>query len=764
MTGQAKSIGEQGPTSEQVDALAAFAHFAELSVNVGDVPALASRAAQVLRSSLGEISAAYYEPEGELWRARAWSDDITLEVVTAIRAGIPQDAPSFAEAVASRSPLFVAGWNAEAESIGETREYGAVALYPYFTAGQPIGILVIGTQAAREWTQRERTVFGSVGRSLGLALERAEQGRALRERTEALDAFVRFAEASAASSELGVLAREAFTVLETYFPDATCGLYELERGGWGMHLYSDHLPPAAQAIIETGLPLDTPLFSGPLERGEAEFIDDWQALYADANPLFRTTGAYPVVVGGQVVSFLAIWLRQPRPWQERDKAIVRAVSRSLTLALERAAALEALRNQQGELEARSRALEAFTNLLRDLTVRADAVELVRRAQEVVMSMLPDGCALYYQLESGVWFNVSQVGDLGNPELQAVIDAGLPYETTQNLTTPWQTQQPYYQDRYDQTTDALPELTTQIGSTATLPVLVAGEPVGVFVVALFGSRPWQRQDQAILEAVVGSLGLALGAAQSVLNLRDRSTELERSNSDLEQFAYVASHDLQEPLRTITSFAQLLVGRYRGQLDDKADNYLAMIEGGTARMGRLLQDLLTFSRVTSSAQLLRPVDLNRVISAVQSDLHDQISRSQAEISVGELPSVMGDATQLRQLFQNLIGNAVKFSVPGRAVRVNVSAEQIGVMQRLTVSDNGIGIAPEFQERIFTIFQRLHSREAYEGSGIGLAVARKIVERHGGEIGLDSVLGEGTTFWLTLPVAERDPRQTHIEQFGS
>ena len=748
---------------QQIDALEAFAYFTELSINADDVQALALQAAQVLRSSLGEISAAYYEREGELWRARAWSDDITPEVVTAIRAGIPQDAPSFAEAVASGQPLFVAGWNAEAESIGETREYGAVALYPYFTSGQPVGVLVIGTQAAREWTQRERTVFSSVGRSLGLALERSEQGRALRERTEALDAFVRFAEASGSSSDLGALARQAFRVLESLFADAVCGLYEREKGGWAMYLYSDQLPAAAQAVVTSGLPLDTPLFAGPLERGEAEFVDDWQALYNDAHPLFRTTAVYPILVGGAVKSFLAVWLKTPRAWQERDRAILRAVGRSLTLALERAAALEALKQQQAELEARSRALEAFTDLMRDLTAQSGSLGLVRRAQEVVLAMLPPGSTLYYQLEGEVWFNVSQVGELGNPELQAVIDAGLPYETTQNLTIPWTTRRPYYQDSYDRDTDNLSELTGGIGATVSLPVMVAGEPVGVLVVALFGSRPWQRQDQAILEAVVGSLGLALGAARSVLALHERSSELERSNSDLEQFAYVASHDLQEPLRTITSFTQLLVGRYRGQLDDKADNYLAMIEGGTARMGRLLQDLLTFSRVASSAQLLRPVDLNRVISAVQSDLHDQISRSQAEISVGELPSVIGDATQLRQLFQNLIGNALKFSVPGRAVQVSVRAEQVGSVQRLTVSDNGIGIAPEFQERIFTIFQRLHSREAYEGSGIGLAVARKIAQRHGGELGLDSVLGEGTTFWLTLPMAERDPRQTHIEQFG-
>ena len=736
------------PLSDQAQALEAFAHFTELSANVNDVQALAQQAAQVLRSALGEVSAAYYEREGELWRARAWSDDITPEVVSAIRAGIPQDAPSFAEAVASGQPLFVAGWNAEAESIGETREYGAVALYPYFLSGQPYGILVIGTQAAREWTPLERTVFGSVGRSLGLALSRSGQSRQLRERSEALDAFVRFTEASAASSDIEVLARQAFMVLESLFADAVCGLYERERGGWAMRYYTANLPTQAAEIVAGGLPHDTPLFVHSLNSGEPDFVDDWKARSADAYEAFRTTGVYPLMVGGEVVAFLAVWLTSARDWQERDRAIMRAVGRSLTLALEQAATTEALRNQQAELAARSHALEAFTDLMRDLTVQADDRTLIRRAQEVALSMLPDGCALFYRIEAGLWRLITQVGSLHNPSLQAVLDAGLPYETTQNLTIPWTTKQPYYQDSYDRDTDNLSELTEGIGATVSLPVLVSGEPVGVLVVALFGIRPWQPQDQRILGAVVGSLGLALGAAHSVLALRGRSDELLRSNSDLEQFAYVASHDLQEPLRTITSFAQLLVGRYRGKLDDKADLYLNMIEGGTARMSRLLQDLLSFSRVTSSAQPLKVVPLSGVLRAVTSDLQDQISRSGATLDIGELPEVLGDATQLRQLFQNLIGNALKFAAPGRPPVVRVSAQPQGELWRVSVSDNGIGIAPEFYERIFTIFQRLHSREEYEGSGIGLAIARKIAERHGGELWLESVPGEGTTFYLTLP----------------
>ena len=506
-------------------------------------------------------------------------------------------------------------------------------------------------------------------------------------------------------------------------------------------------------MVLAGLPLDTPLFAAALKSGEADFVDDWFAQVPGSNEPFRTTGVYPIVIGGEVRAFLSIWLKISGIWQERDRAIVRAVGRSLNLALERAAATEELRRQRAELLARTQALEAFASLTRDLTLQAEEVTLVHRAQEVALSLLPQGCALYYRPEGAQWRVISQIGSLNAPALQAAIDAGLPYETTHNLLLPWQTRQPYYQAQYDRSTDNLEELTGKIGATAALPVLVAGQPVGVFVVALFGHRTWTPADRSSLEAVVGSLSLAKEGAQSVLALRARSAELERSNSELEQFAYVASHDLQEPLRTVTSFAQLLVGKYRGQLDPKADVYLGMISDGTARMSRLLQDLLTFSRVATSAQPMQVVPTGDVVAAVLSDLQDQLSRTGASVSTLALPRVWGDTTQLRQLFQNLIGNALKFSAPGRPPEVHLSAQRDGAHWRFSLSDNGIGIAPAFFERIFTIFQRLHSREEYEGSGIGLAITRKIVERHGGEIWLESQPGQGTTFYFTLPDAPQE-----------
>jgi|GEM_PF-1493533 len=747
----------------QNEALDAFTQFTALAATTRDIPALALRAAEVLQTTLGGISVAYYEREDTLWKAHAWSSDISAEVVAAIRAGVPLDAPSFAGASALEEPLFVSAWNAQAEQIEETREYGAVAFYPYRLADTPPGLLVIGTQAGHQWTAREQTVFRAVGRSLGLALERASQARLLAERTEALDAFVRFSEGSGLSSDLGELAQQAFSVLETFFPGCTCSLHERRAEAqtgtpetrWEIECYTHNISVELAEIVLVGLPLDTPLFAAALASGEADFVDDWFTHVPGSNEPFRTTGVYPIVIGGEVRAFLSVWIKISGTWQARDRAIVRAVGRSLNLALERAAATEELRRQRAELLARTQALEAFAALTRDLTLQAEEVILIHRAQEVALSLLPEGCALYYRLDGNRWRVISQIGSLKAPALQAAIDAGLPYETTHNLLLPWQTRQPYYQAQYDRSTDNLENLTDKIGATAALPVMVAGQPVGVFVVALFGHRTWTPADRSSLEAVVGSLSLAKEGARSVLALRARSAELERSNNELEQFAYVASHDLQEPLRTVTSFAQLLVGKYRGQLDPKADVYLGMISDGTARMSRLLQDLLTFSRVATSAQPMQAVPTGDTVAAVLSDLQDQLSRTGASVSVEALPHVWGDTTQLRQLFQNLIGNALKFSAPGRAPEVHLSAERDGAHWRFSLSDNGIGIAPAFFERIFTIFQRLHSREEYEGSGIGLAITRKIVERHGGEIWLESQPGQGTTFYFTLPDAPQETR---------
>ncbi|MFJ9319884.1 sensor histidine kinase [Streptomyces globisporus] len=245
------------------------------------------------------------------------------------------------------------------------------------------------------------------------------------------------------------------------------------------------------------------------------------------------------------------------------------------------------------------------------------------------------------------------------------------------------------------------------------------------------------------------------------LADQTQELRRSNSELEQFAYVASHDLQEPLRKVASFCQLLEKRYGTELDDRGKQYIAFAVDGAKRMQVLINDLLTFSRVGRVHESWKPVDLGRSLDRALGNLAAAVEESGAVVErPEELPELVGDATALTMVWQNLVGNAVKFRHPDRPPRITVGCEREDENWHLTVSDNGIGIAPEFADKVFVIFQRLHARDEYDGTGIGLALCRKIIEFHGGRIWLEPEPGEGTRIHFTLPVAPEAPTHTTAE----
>ncbi|HEX8203479.1 MAG TPA: ATP-binding protein, partial [Isosphaeraceae bacterium] len=239
------------------------------------------------------------------------------------------------------------------------------------------------------------------------------------------------------------------------------------------------------------------------------------------------------------------------------------------------------------------------------------------------------------------------------------------------------------------------------------------------------------------------------------LARKAEELARSNAELEQFAYVASHDLQEPLRMVTSYVQLLARRYRGRLDADADDFIDFAVDGATRMQALINDLLAYSRVGSRGGPVAPTDSRAALENALANLTIAISEGEAVVRVGELPVVRADATQLTQLFQNLISNAIKFRGPDPP-RIAVEARRRGPAWVFSVCDNGIGIDPRHVERIFLIFQRLHSRAEYPGTGIGLALCKRIVERHGGRIWVDSRPGRGSSFVFTLPAEEGSPHE--------
>ncbi|HJT71181.1 MAG TPA: ATP-binding protein [Terriglobales bacterium] len=242
------------------------------------------------------------------------------------------------------------------------------------------------------------------------------------------------------------------------------------------------------------------------------------------------------------------------------------------------------------------------------------------------------------------------------------------------------------------------------------------------------------------------------ARAQRQLAEKVEELARSNCDLEQFAYVASHDLQEPLRMVAAYTQLLAERYRGKLDENADRYIGYAVEGATRMQGLLEDLLAFSRVGRGGGSSAPIDVNVVVDEAMRNLAVSLKENSVMVTRNPLPTIVADRFQLVQLFQNLIANAIKFH--GKDVpQVRISSEKQGEEWAFAVADNGIGIAPEHQEFIFKIFQRLHIRSEYAGNGIGLAICKKIVEQHGGRIWVESELGHGSTFRFTFPAVAAD-----------
>ncbi|HUT32972.1 MAG TPA: ATP-binding protein [Planctomycetota bacterium] len=231
------------------------------------------------------------------------------------------------------------------------------------------------------------------------------------------------------------------------------------------------------------------------------------------------------------------------------------------------------------------------------------------------------------------------------------------------------------------------------------------------------------------------------------VQERTAELARSNEELEQFAYVASHDLQEPLRMVSSFVQLLADRYGKVLDQDAREFIGYAADGATRMQALIRGLLAYSRVGRRGTPLSPVPAETCLRNALQQLQAAVAEGNAQVTHDPLPTVLADETQLTQLLQHLIGNAVKFRSQAPP-RVHVKAERKGEEWTFSVSDNGIGIGPAHTERIFRIFQRLHTREEYPGTGIGLAICKRIVERHGGRMWVESQPGTGSTFFFTLP----------------
>ncbi len=297
----------------------------------------------------------------------------------------------------------------------------------------------------------------------------------------------------------------------------------------------------------------------------------------------------------------------------------------------------------------------------------------------------------------------------------------------------------------------------------VPILVRDDIWGLLLAHQCSApRQWNQFEMDLLQQLANQIGIALSQAQLLEKETQQSQELTRSNAELEQFAYVASHDLQEPLRMVTSYLQLLERRYKNKLDANADQFIAYAVDGASRMQTLINDLLNYSRVSTRGQPFVPVDCSVVLEQVLANLQVAIADRKAVVTYDTLPQVLADATQLTQVFQNLIANAIKFCEHQQPlIHIGVRKGDADILDGknlnftrsedewlFSVRDNGIGLESQYSERIFIIFQRLHGRDKYPGTGIGLAICKKIIERHSGRIWVESKPGQGSTFYFTIP----------------
>jgi light-regulated signal transduction histidine kinase (bacteriophytochrome) len=241
-----------------------------------------------------------------------------------------------------------------------------------------------------------------------------------------------------------------------------------------------------------------------------------------------------------------------------------------------------------------------------------------------------------------------------------------------------------------------------------------------------------------------------------DLKEANKKLQGSNEQLKEFAYVASHDLQEPLRMISHFLQLLEKRYQDKLDKDAKEFIFYAVDGAERMKQLINDLLTYSRIESQGRPLQEIDMQEPLNWALSNLQRAIEAKEAKIFVQPLPHIKGDSTQMGMLWQNLIENALRYHQPQRPLKIHIGFVREENTLKFLIKDNGIGIDPQFHQRIFKIFQRLHSQEEYEGTGVGLAVCKKIVDRHGGRMWVESELDQGSTFYFTVPNFSSEAKQ--------
>lgn len=498
-----------------------------------------------------------------------------------------------------------------------------------------------------------------------------------------------------------------------------------------------------------------------------------QNLLVTDDPQIRFYAGVPLITSeGQALGTLCVIDFQPRELSSQQLEALQALGRQVVAQLElRRHLIELQRTtlERQQIEAQLQRQTLRSQLFADLTLKIrqslDLAEILQTTVTEVQQFLQADRVLIFRLWS----------DGSGTVVKEAVGSGWPKILGGNIVDPCFEQgyvNQYRQGRVGTMTDLAKaevepcyrEMLQKFGVKANLvvPILTKADLWGLLIAHQCDQpRQWSKFEIDLLRPLGDQMGIALAQAQLLEQETRQREELARSNHELQQFANVASHDLQEPLRKIQAFGDRLKLHHASGLTDQGQDYLARMQEAAKRMQTLINDLLTFSRVTTKAQPFGPVNLNQVVQGVLLDLEVRLEQTHGQVEVGEMPTLEADPLQMRQLFLNLISNALKFHRPSEPPQVKVKARLLDSPEQstpataemeycqITVADNGIGFDEKYLDRIFNVFERLHSRQAFAGTGMGLAICRRIAERHGGTISAKSIPGEGVIFTVTLPV---------------
>ncbi|TSA82075.1 GAF domain-containing protein [Deinococcus detaillensis] len=488
---------------------------------------------------------------------------------------------------------------------------------------------------------------------------------------------------------------------------------------------------------------NTPLFFS----GSGDLVSAYPQLEVHSGGVAAVASAVlPMVEDGQPLGVIVLDFREPHDFTTDEERFL------LTLAGQCALALDRVRlsgNLERQVQDRTAELEAFVRFTELADGETDVLALAGHAEEVLSLLFPGCTNGYYALEDGAWKLKVYSRDLeADPDLLASLKAGLPLDTPVFAQSA-RTGGPVFVEGWNPEKEQIAQ-TEAYQSVGTYPLSVGGSIQAVFVLGRRDTPHWTAHQQAVFHSVGRSLKLALERTEQTRQLKMQRDMLQASNEELEAFTYSVSHDLRTPVRHIIAFGGLLRRSLPGPLSEKAERYFGVVEAAAVHLNQLIDGILEISRTSRQPLRVGKVDLGRLVEMVHKELSAAAPDREISWKVAELPTVTGDADLLRRVVMALLSNAVKYTRTREQAVIEIWAEEQPQSWTVLVRDNGIGFGPQYQGKLFTMFQRLHPQEEYEGAGVDLANARRIVTRHGGTVMAQGRPGVGATFGFTLPKA--------------